>query len=195
MTRRYFVAGVLGAVGMFIWSFAAHMFLSLGELGVSQIPSQDPVVAALSSSLGNEHGLYFYPGAGSNKHPTREEQAEAMKQMPELLAKFPTGILIYHPAGTPFNFPKALAGEFAIELLEVMLAVYLLSKARSASFGCRVGFFTMVGLIAAIWTNLSYWNWYGFPGNYTAGYMTTQIAGFMVAGIIAGLVLPKAETN
>ena len=36
-----------------------------------------------------------------------------------------------------------------------------------------------------------YWNWYGFPGNYTAAYMCIQIVGFTTVGIIAALVLGK----
>jgi hypothetical protein len=36
-----------------------------------------------------------------------------------------------------------------------------------------------------------YWNWYGFPALYTAGYMLIQIIGFFIVGIIAALVLPK----
>jgi len=28
----------------------------------------------------------------------------------------------------------------------------------------------VTGILAAITTNLSYWNWYGFPGAYTASF-------------------------
>ena len=46
------------------------------------------------------------------------------------------------------------------------------------SFAGRVGFVTMAGVLAAIATNVSYWNWYGFPTNYTAAYMLIQVVGF-----------------
>jgi hypothetical protein len=48
---------------------------------------------------------------------------------------------------------------------------------------------TTVGAAAAITTNISYWNWYGFPASYTAAYMTTEIVGFVAAGIVAGAVV------
>jgi hypothetical protein len=41
-------------------------------------------------------------------------------------------------------------------------------------------------------TNVSYWNWYGFPCVYTAAYMFTQIVGFLCIGIVAALVLRKS---
>jgi ABC-type antimicrobial peptide transport system permease subunit len=45
--------------------------------------------------------------------------------------------------------------------------------------------------MAAITTNVSYWNWYGFPGVYTASYMLIEIVGFLLVGVIAALVLRK----
>jgi hypothetical protein len=48
--------------------------------------------------------------------------------------------------------------------------------------------------LASLPTNVSYWNWYGFPGSYTASYMAIQIAGFVVAGIVAALVLRGRKT-
>jgi hypothetical protein len=44
-------------------------------------------------------------------------------------------------------------------------------------------------LLASLATNVSYWNWYGFPASYTLAYMSTQIVGFLVAGVAASLVL------
>lgn len=34
-------------------------------------------------------------------------------------------------------------------------------------------------------TNLSYWNWYGFPIDYTAVHMTVEVAGFLCVGLVA----------
>ena len=59
------------------------------------------------------------------------------------------------------------------------------------SFAGRVGFVLVAGILAAITTNISYWNWYGFPRVYTASYMFIQIVGFFLVGIVAALVLPR----
>jgi len=45
--------------------------------------------------------------------------------------------------------------------------------------------------LTAIVTNVSYWNWYGFPGVYTASYMLIEVVGFVLVGVAAGLVLRK----
>ena len=107
------------------------------------------------------------------------------------MAANPSGILMYHAPGRPFEFGKRLGIEFGTELLEAILVVCLLAQTRIVSFAGRVGFVLVVGILAAITTNVSYWNWYGFPGAYTAGYMLIQIVGFFLVGIVAALMMPK----
>jgi hypothetical protein len=73
--------------------------------------------------------------------------------------------------------------------------VFLLAQTRIASFAGRVGFVLVAGILAAIATNVSYWNWYGFPRVYTASYMLTQIVGFFLVGIVAAFMLRKTSVR
>ena len=114
-----------------------------------------------------------------------------MKGMQQRIASNPSGILMYHPPGREFAFGKSLTIEFSTELLEAILVIWLLAQTRIASFAGRVGFVLLAGILAAIATNVSYWNWYGFPAVYTASYMLTELIGFLLVGIVAGLILRK----
>jgi hypothetical protein len=67
--------------------------------------------------------------------------------------------------------------------------VILLAQTRLASFASKLGFVVAAGLLAALATNISYWNWYGFPLTYTAAYMTTEIVGFICVGLVAAAYL------
>ena len=186
---RILLAGILGGVVMFVWTSIAHMALPLGEAGINEIPNESAVLSAMQSSIGDKTGLYIFPGLGVGKNPTREEKNEAMKQMQQRIAANPSGILMYHPPGRPFAFGKALAIEFSTEVLQAILVIWLLAQTRIGSFGGRVGFVLIAGILAAITTNISYWNWYGFPGVYTASYILIEIVGFVLVGVAAGLVL------
>jgi hypothetical protein len=182
---------------MFIWTSIAHMALPLGEAGIAEIPNEQAVLAAMQTNIGDKTGLYLFPGLGLGPNPSRQAKREAMQHMAEKLATHPSGVLMYHPPGSrTLHLGRLLGTEFATELLEVLLAVFLLAQTRLATFASRVGFFIIAGILAAIATNISYWNWYGFPCIYTAAYMFTQIVGFLCAGIVAALVLrntsPKA---
>jgi hypothetical protein len=48
-------------------------------------------------------------------------------------------------------------------------------------------------LMAGITTNISYWNWYGFPGNYTFAYACTEIAGYLCMGLVAAAIVKQTS--
>jgi len=189
MTKRILLAGILGGIAMFLWSSVAHVILPLGHAGIEEIPNEASVLSAMYASLGEKSGMYLFPGMELGAHPTREQEHAAMQHYGEKLAGNPSGLLIYHPPGAKALTPGQLAAEFLTELAEALIVVFLLAQTRLTSFGSRVGFVTLVGILAAITTNISYWNWYGFPASYTAAYMTIEVVGYLVIGIVAALVM------
>jgi hypothetical protein len=192
MTKRILLAGVLGAIAMFIWTAIAHMALPLGEAGLDEIPNDEALLKAMESSIGAKTGLYIFPGMGLGPNVTHAQRKEAMKDYEAKLEKNPSGLLMYHPAGRTMAMPKHLTIEFITELLEALLVVALLAQTRIVTFGGRVGFVTVAGIFAAITTNVSYWNWWGFPASYTAPYMFIQIVGFFLVGLVAAFILKKS---
>lgn len=192
MAKRILLAGVLGGIAMFLWSGIAHMATNLGTVGISEIPSEQGVLSAMQAQLGNNSGLYLYPGMGVGPNATREQQQAAMRQYDQKLAANPSGLLIYHPPGEKGLTGGRLGTEFATELIEALFLAFLLAQTNLRSFGSKLVFVIVAGLMAAITTNLPYWNWYGFPMAYTANYMMTQIVGYIIAGMVAIGVLGKS---
>ena len=137
---KILLAGIFGGIIMFIWTSIAHMALPLGEAGLGEIPNESAVLSAMQSNIGEQTGLYIFPGRGLGKNATRQEKQEAMKHMGEKIATNPSGILMYHAPGRPLSLGKLLGVEFATELLEAILVVFLLAQTRIASFAGRVGF-------------------------------------------------------
>ena len=191
-TTRIMLAGVLGAVAMFFWTALAHMALPLGEAGVENTMNDEDLLSALKSTVKNKPGLYIYPSMGLPPDATHAQQSEAMKTFPEKLEKNPSGFFIFHPAGSrPMNMGKFLTIEFITELCEALLAVWLLAQTRIMTFGGRLGFVTVAGIMAAIATNVSYWNWWGFPTIYTASYIFIQLVGFFLVGLVAAIMFRR----
>jgi hypothetical protein len=179
---------------MFVWMFIAHMVLPLGEAGVKEIPNEASALSAMELSIGGASGVYVFPGTGLPASATADQRNAAMRQINARLAASPSGFLMYHGPGATFSFPKALGIEFALELVESLLAAWLLSVTILSGFIARAGFVTIVGVIAAIATNLSYWNWYSFSGTYTAAYVFTQAAAFLCAGVVIAAMM-RAKAN
>lgn len=193
--KRVLLASILGAVAMFAWTSIAHMVLPLGATGVSQIPNETPVLSAMNASIGTQHGLYMYPALGVPPNASMKEMRDAMPAYQQKLATMPSGLIIYHPPGQTGMTGAMLGLEFGKEFVITLLALALLSMTRLSTYGAKIGFVAMVGVIAAMATNVSYFVWYGFPGNYTLAYMFVEFMGFVAAGLAGAAVMKQASAN
>jgi hypothetical protein len=93
-TTRIFLAGVLGAVAMFIWTAIAHMALPLGEAGVQNTTNDEALLSELKSTVKNGDGFYIYPSMGLPPDATHAQQSAAMEKYAEKLEKNP--IRLFH---------------------------------------------------------------------------------------------------
>ena len=194
MSTRILLAGILGGIVMFIWNFVAHDLLPLGEMGVRLIPNEDAVTSVLQTNLGDNSGFYVFPSGGLTPGATREQKQAAMKKAEEQMAAGAGGVLIYRPKRT-FNFPKRLGIEFATEVIESLLAVFLLAQTGIRGFGGKVGFIFTAGILAAIVTNVPYANWYGFPKDFTLAQMLMTVVGYLLIGIVAALIIGRRSAQ
>ena len=185
------LAGVLGGLAFFLWSFVAHDLLPLGKTGIKEVPNEQAVLNSMKANM-PEDGLYFLPGLGVPENATRAQQSAAMEARMHKVETGPSGFLAYH-ASLNFSFGKALVVELGTNIFQVLLAIILLGQTRIVNFVGRWRFITIAGLLAAISTNISYWNWYGFPGSYTLGYTSTIAMGFVFAGLVAAAIVKPVQ--
>ena len=189
---RKLLAGVLGGLAFFAWSSIAHVVTGLGATGIQEIPNEQAVLAALKANIPAD-GFYFFPGYGLPATASQSEKMAAMRAKAATHYNGPGGILIYHPVQSLDLKPGQLLTEAGTNVLQVLLAVFLLGQTSLAGFAARWRFVTVAGILAAISTNVSYWTFYGFPGNYTVAYMCIIAMGFVFAGlIVAAMVKPGA---
>ena len=185
---RIIVAGIVGGIVMFFWGAVAHMFLGVGEAGVKTLPDakEAPIVAAMKSNI-TEPGLYFMPGMDMSRTPTTEEMAA-------WTAKYeagPTVFLVYNQTGETAMSPKQFGVEFASNILAAIVGAFMLSW-TVPSFGKRVALATLIGLAAWLSINVSYWDWYRFPGAFVNSELIEQVVGWFLSGLAMAFVLkPK----
>jgi hypothetical protein len=130
--------------------------------------------------LGDKGGLYFFPyAAGMDGNSMAAQEAK--------LKVGPSGLLAYQGPTPSGAFGRQLAVELALEVVESLLTAAVLVFA--ATFGARMGLAVAIGAIAAMATNFSYWNWYGFSDAYTLANAFTELVKFVVAGAVIALVL------
>lgn len=177
MTTRILIAGILGGLAMYIWSTVAHVALPLGQVGFSQMPNEAAVLSAAQISNGAKDGLYFFPWVDPKDPQMMEKEAAAMKANP-------SGLLLYHPPGHGMSdMAGPMIAEFVKELVQALIAAFLVSLAVVGSYWGRVGFVTLIGVAAAITTNISYWIWYGFPADYSLAAVFIELMDYVAAGL------------
>jgi hypothetical protein len=183
---RVLLAGLAGAVAMFIWTAIAHVATPLGTIGFSQIPNEAGVVQAMDSAIGAKPGLYFFPWVAPNDRKMMEKVAAAERAHGH-------GLLLYHGPGQNIDSDMSpmLIKEFLKQFVQALIAAWIVSM-LAVGYVTRVLVVTVIGVSAGIATNVSYWNWYGFPMDYTEVQVLIEIVSGFVAGLaIAAIVRPS----
>ncbi|HWA91566.1 MAG TPA: hypothetical protein VG889_16125 [Rhizomicrobium sp.] len=185
---RILLAALAGAVAMFVWTAIAHMATPLGAVGFSQMPNEQPVLNQMQTSIGDKGGLYFFPWVDMN-------DPNAMQKGAELEKKYPSGLLLYRGAGKGMgpDMTPMLIKEFAKQFVQAAIWAWIVSM-LALGFATRIGAVTLMGVSSAIATNVSYWNWYGFPLDYTMAQILIEVVSALVAGLAIALVLGRRAT-
>ena len=78
-------------------------------------------------------------------------------------------------------------------ILAVLLAAMLLSFTTGFSYGKRVVFIALMGMLPALTVEIPHANWYGFPPMYVIAQSVTHLVSFIAAGlVVAAIVKPSA---
>lgn len=178
---RILIAALVAGIAMFVWSSFAHVATPLGRIGVNTLPDESVTVGNLASAIGDKSGLYLFPMTTGQSPSTSAAVA-------------PAGFLVFNAKERITMSPKTLVVEFLTELAECLIAAWLLAQTALATYAARAGFVAVVGLAAAVTTNIPYFNWYHFPLDYTLAYGFIELVGYAVAGLVLAVML-KPRTS
>lgn len=185
---RLIIAGIIGGLAMFLWSFVSHTVLPLGEVGIKMMPNESAVLSTMKQNI-NEPGFYFYPGMDKSKGDVSEAEQNAWA---EKYKAGPRGILIYHPTGEDPMSVGQLLRELVSNILAALFAAVVISW-LAVSFGRRIVAALLIGLVGWLSIDVSLWNWYGFPTGYMLAQGIDQAVGWLLAGIAIAFVIKSKE--
>ena len=185
---RIIIAAIVGGIVVFVWSAVAHIATPLGTMGMSTLPDEKRVLESFSSVPSS--GMYFFPGMDMKKPPSAEER----KAFEEKMKAGPSGLLIITKSGGATMSGQTLGSEFASNVVAALIAAILVSFMIGSWFK-RAFAVALLGAFGIISLVVSYWIWYGFPGQYVCGEAVTEIVGWFLAGLaIAKIVKPPFGT-
>lgn len=188
MVKKIVLGGLVAGVVMFAWGSLAHLVLGLGEVGVRQLPMEDTVIQALTATAA-ESGLYMFPMEGYAQQAAEWEQK---------YRQGPVGLLVVNVDGAEPMSVVQLLSQFLTYVAACWVAAYLLIQAAPnlKSFPARVAFVMMLGFFGWLIAVVPYWNWYGFPTNYTLARLVEHVLGWILGGIVlSAFVTPSSVVS
>jgi len=189
MAKRVFLGAMAGSVVVFLVSSIWHMATGLGQVGIQSLPNEDAVLSAMRGSI-HAPGLYFFPGMNPGPAAIGEQKQAGQAAYLQRYKAGPTGILIYHPGGEEPSFGKLITVQFVTGLAGALLLAFVLTLTVGATtFKKRALLVVAISVFAAVIYEIPYWNWYGFPGNYTIAHAAGWIVSWSFAGLaMAGMI-------
>ena len=188
MTKRIILGGLLGGLVMFVWGALSHTVLDLYGTSVKSMPldTDESVIARAKAGL-KSPGFYLFPGMEDHRSATVEQQQAWEKKY----RTGPRGILVYQPQGAEPMGPAQLLRQLAADVVAGMLAALLLATASPllSRYSARLLFVTLLGALPWLTINFPYWNWYGFPTDFTLIELLNTLLTFLCGGLVlAGIV-------
>jgi hypothetical protein len=87
---------------------------------------------------------------------------------------------------------RQLLTELASSIVAALMAAAVLTQVRSGYLG-RVLLVTAMGVFGFASILVSYWNWYGFPTDFTIGAALAEIIGWFLGGLVLAAIIRPAK--
>lgn len=180
--------GILaGAAVLFVWGAVSWMFLPWHNGTIKRLPEEQLITDTLKTVI-KEPGFYSFPG---HEGPDGKKDDGAWA---EKYRRGPIGSVVFQPAGAepmaPSNFLCEIVGNLAAAAV-TMLILYL-SRDRVKGIVPRALLVTAVGLVVGVSAHMTYWNWFRFPGDFTAVNVLDGLMGFLLMGLTQAKFVPEA---
>jgi hypothetical protein len=176
---RIVIAALLGAIVLFVWQLAVHMFLPIGEMGMRAPKNESVVLQSVRSEL-PEPGIYMLPYLS----PEKWGDEAAMNDMGERAKANPYAFVVVNtPPTNPLSMVPKLSKQFLTGFLAALIVSWLLAG-RAWTFGMRVVGSTAVGVFGWLSNIVPLWNWYRFPPQFMHANLLEQGIGWLLVGLV-----------
>ena len=170
--QKLFIASLVGAFIMFVWSYMAWMILPIHANTFMYTPAQDAIMNVLAEN-NLESGTYGMPSA-----PAKEEQIKIMKEN----AGKP-GAAVFYTKEDPGMGASQMVYGFIFNFILVFAACTLLANNMKGSFFSRWWMVMMVAVIIIFGVYMLQWNWMGYTWNYTRDFVFDATMGWAINGL------------
>lgn len=132
-------------------------------------------------------GNYLLPNMPKRTSGITDQQYNAAVQaMEQRMSRGP--IIFASVRLEPFNsMAMPLVIQYLTQLVVALLATFLLLQTSGLSYGSRVVFVTVIGVIVFVGGHVEEWNWWSFSN----AYMAMQFGAIVIGWVLAALVISR----
>jgi hypothetical protein len=172
MTGRVVFSALVSAAAMFVWGFLFWGLSGINTVALRPLPGEDAVLATLGQNL-QETAVYHFPGM-PGMAPTEAQRGK------------PAGLVIFRKEGVETNMVAFFAGGYLHFFVSALLMAGLLAVASPSlkTYGARLGFVFLGGLLIAVAGDFGLYAWWRFPLSFAAVSALGTATTWLVAAVV-----------
>jgi hypothetical protein len=183
MGAKFWIAGILSGIAMFIWGAASHMFFGWHDATYNGFRDEDKVMEVITEEAPHS-GIYIAPMGDMMKEGlTAEQREKAQEEMWTKSAQGPNIFVSVKREGmSSMAAPKIL--DFLALVLMSFVMLWLLQTVPSLKFGGKVLFVIIAGTVGMALVQLEQWIWWSFSTSYVLVNIVDSALRWAVGGIV-----------
>lgn len=183
LTKKQYKAAIIGGLIVFLWGIFSWMVFPWHQKCMKKFKDESAVAHVIKKNA-PESGVYVLPNTFDYSKDTSKDE---MKRGVRMMEKGPFMFANVKVHGIGGMSVKPFIISFIIHVIGACIVTWMLVQAKGLDFRTQVGFVTLFGLAMGILTQLSDWNWWGFP----FAFAFTNIVDMTIGWFLAGLGIAK----
>lgn len=190
---RKIVGAVLGAAVVFAWTSFSYMGLDWHSWEMKAFKDDGKVVVEALKNEATETGFYTLPNFSKDlvsKDLQPDDIQKSEEKRKEWIGNAHKGPFVFMSVkneGMQWDMTRALINQAVLILVVALIATFLLATTAIQNFLGRALLVCIGVTSGAILSDVSMWNWWGFPMLTTC----VNIADIAIGWFLAGLVMSK----
>ena len=186
MANRLVLSTLLGGIVLFVWSAIAWMVIPWPGDPLRSFTNEEAVLQTITANAPRS-GNYLLPNEPKRAPGMTDEQYKATKQA--AMDRMTRGPMIFtavrlEPMG---SMTKLMVIQFLTQLLLALIASFLLMQTTRRSYGRRVVFVAVFGVVIFLGGKMDEWIWWSFSNSY----LLMEFGAIVIGWILAALVIAK----
>jgi hypothetical protein len=192
MGKKLIPAAILGGIIVFVWGLFSWMVLPFHMQTMHKFSDEQSVADTIQKNSNSGSGVYVLPNMSVfSSDMSDDDIQEQMQEERDMLNNGPFMYAVVSKNGMMMGMPGAFVLGCIIQIIAAGLITFFVWDLKTRNFMGKVGYITLIGLIAGIIAILPNWLWAGFPISVVLLDMIDLVIGWFLGGLAIVRIIKK----